>query len=65
MLSGSSGIPPVKFSFTTKFFYLGCDFKVKSYMEEKFGVAIGNYYVGYYTGDGWCAGWLNANGCLD
>ncbi len=54
----------MKFSFNTKFFYIGWDFKVKSYMEERFGICFGNYYIGFYTGDGWCAGFLDENGCL-
>jgi hypothetical protein len=55
----------MKFSIHTKFFYLGWDLKNTYHMEEQFGISIGNYYVGCYIGEGWCAGWLNANGCLD
>lgn len=55
----------MKFSIHTKFFYLGWDLKNTYHMEEQFGISIGNYYVGCYNGEGWCAGWLNANGCLD
>jgi len=53
----------MKFSFNASF-YLGWDFKNNSHMEERFGIAFGNYYIGYYVGDGWCAGWLDDKGCL-
>lgn len=54
----------MKFSFTRSFFYLGWNFTESSHMDEQFGIAFGNYYIGYYNGDGWCAGWLDDNGCL-
>lgn len=54
----------MKFSIDTKFFYLGWDFENNFHMEERFGLAIGEYYLGNYVGDGWCFGKLDANGCL-
>lgn len=63
----------MKFSIDTKFFYLGWNFKHNFYtddlkivtiMEERFGLSIGQYYLGNYVGDGWCFGKLDANGCL-
>jgi hypothetical protein len=33
--------------------------------DECFGFCIGNFYVGCYSGSGWCAGVLNEYGCLD
>lgn len=32
--------------------------------EELFGIGIGRFYAGCYSGSGWCAGILNENGCL-
>jgi hypothetical protein len=54
----------MKFAFHSKFFYIGWDLKNTHHMEEQFGISFGNYYIGYYYGDGWCAGFLDANGCL-
>lgn len=33
--------------------------------DEKFGFAIGNFYIGCYSDNKWCAGFLNENGCLN
>lgn len=32
--------------------------------DEMFGIGIGRFYAGCYSGSGWCAGFLNENGCL-
>lgn len=54
----------MKFFFSFKSFYLGVNFKNKSHMEERFGLALGDYYLGNYVGDGWCFGKLDSKGCL-
>jgi len=61
----SSGIFPVKFFLGFKHFYFGLNFRNRSYMEEAFGISVGQYYAGYYYGDGWCAGKLNEHDCLE
>jgi hypothetical protein len=33
-------------------------------MEERFGLSLLDYYLGYYVGDGWCCGKLDSKGCL-
>jgi hypothetical protein len=33
--------------------------------DEIFGISIGKLYVGYYEDGKWCAGVLDANGCLN
>lgn len=33
--------------------------------DETFGICIGNFYIGCYSGTGWCAGFLNENGILE
>lgn len=55
----------MKFVISFKAFYLALNFRYRSHMEEAFGLAVGNYYTGYYYGDGWCAGKLDSNGCLN
>jgi hypothetical protein len=54
----------------SNWFYLGWNFVNNSGGEERFGISIGRFYVGYYSAgmpgvSGFCAGILDANGCLN
>jgi len=54
----------------SNWFYLGWNFVNNSGGEERFGISIGRFYVGYYSAgmpgvSGFCAGILDAKGCLN
>lgn len=33
--------------------------------DEMFGIALGSFYIGCYSGTGWCMGMLDENGLLN
>jgi hypothetical protein len=57
--------------FNSFYFYLGwrnvhrAPFNSTDCGDEIFGLAIGSFYIGYYEDGKWCAGVLDANGCLN
>lgn len=46
-----------------RLFYVGWDLRGRQ-GDEAVGVSIWDLYLGYYYGQGWCAGVLDENGCL-
>ena len=59
------------FSLSFGAFYLGWNSDTRQAItvtdcgDEMFGIGIGRFYLGCYSGTGWCAGFLNEFGCLD